>query len=54
MPRRNVLKQDAPDSFQHVYARGHSKHTIFIDEQDYLTFLNLLQRYLSAEEAHDP
>jgi putative transposase len=48
------LKQDAPDSFQHVYARGHSKHKIFIDEQDYLTFLNLLQRYLSAEEAHDP
>lgn len=48
------MKQDAPDSFQHVYARGHSKHKIFIDEQDYLTFLNLLQRYLSAEEAHDP
>lgn len=53
MPRRNVIKQDAPDSFQHVYARGHSKHKIFIDEQDYITFLVLLQRYLSAEEARD-
>lgn len=54
MPRRNVIKQDAPDSFQHVYARGHSKHKIFVDEQDYITFLNLFQRYLAAEEAHDP
>lgn len=53
MPRRNVVKQDVADSFQHVYARGHSKHKIFIDEQDYITFLKLLQRYLSAEEAHD-
>jgi putative transposase len=54
MPRRNVIKQDVPNSYQHVYARGHSRHKIFGDEQDYLTFLNLLQRYLSAEEAHDP
>jgi len=50
MPIRNVVKQDAPDSFQHVYTRGHSRHKIFIDEEDYLTFLNLLQRYLSPEE----
>jgi putative transposase len=54
MPRRNVIKEDAPDSFQHVYARGHSKHKIYVDEEDYITFLTLLQRYLSAEEAHDP
>ena len=54
MPRRNVVKQDAPDSFQHVYARGHSRHKIFIDEEDYITFLKLLERYLSADEARDP
>lgn len=36
-----------------MYARGHSRHKIFVDEQDYITFLNLLQRYLSAEEARD-
>jgi putative transposase len=54
MPRRNVIRQDVADSFQHVYARGHSKHKIFIDEQDYITFLNLFERYLSAEEAKDP
>ncbi|HSX06419.1 MAG TPA: transposase [Candidatus Saccharimonadia bacterium] len=54
MPRKNVIKQDLADSFQHVYARGHSRHKIFNDEQDYITFLTLLQRYLSAEEARDP
>lgn len=54
MPGRNIIKQDVADSFQHVYARGHSKHKIFIDEQDYITFLVLFQRYLSAEEARDP
>jgi putative transposase len=53
MPGRNILKQDVADSFQHIYARGHSKHKIFVDEQDYIRFLNLLERYLSAEEAKD-
>jgi putative transposase len=50
MPRRNILRSDAPNSFYHVYARGHSKHRIFRDEQDYLFFLKLLERYLSSEE----
>jgi REP element-mobilizing transposase RayT len=53
MPRKNVIKTDEPDSFHHVYTRGHSKRRIFLDEQDYITFLKLLQRYLSPEEAHD-
>jgi putative transposase len=53
VPGRNVLKQDVAESFQHVYARGHSKHKIFRDEQDYLMFLSLFERYLSAEEVHD-
>ena len=50
MPRRNVLRSDAPESYYHVYARGHSKHRIFLDESDYLYFLGLLERYLSSEE----
>ena len=54
MPRRNVIRSDAPDSYYHVYARGNSRHRIFIDEQDYITFLNLLERYLSPEEAKNP
>jgi putative transposase len=53
MPGKNIIKQDSADSFQHIYTRGHSKQKIFIDEQDYITFLTLLQRYLSAEETKD-
>lgn len=44
------MRSDVPDSFYHVYARGHNKHRIFYDEQDYLYFLHLLERYLSSEE----
>ena len=51
MPSRNVLKQDAPDSYYHVYARGNSRRKIFVDEADYKMFLKLLRRYLAAEEA---
>ena len=54
MPRKNVIRLDAPNSFYHVYARGNSKMRIFADEQDYLTFLKLFARYLSPEEAKDP
>ncbi|MBC7581848.1 transposase [Aeromicrobium sp.] len=54
MPRKNATKQDVADTYQHVYARGHSKHRVFIDEQDYITFLNLFERYLSPQEAKDP
>ncbi len=53
MPRRNVLRLDAPESYYHVYARGVSKRKIFLDEQDYLTFLQILERYLSSEEVRD-
>lgn len=51
MPRRNVIRLDAPDSYYHVYARGNSRHKIFFDEKDFLTFLQLLERYLSPKEA---
>jgi putative transposase len=54
MPSRNVLKQDSPDSYYHVYARGNSRGKIFQDLADYEVFLKLLRRYLSAEEARDP
>jgi putative transposase len=54
MPSRNVLKLDASDSFYHVYARGNSRGKVFPEADDYAMFIRLLQRYLSAEEAHDP
>jgi putative transposase len=54
MPRKNVIRLDEPDSYYHVYARGNSRHRIFLDEQDYIAFLKLLERYLSPEEAKNP
>ncbi|MBL8121276.1 transposase, partial [Candidatus Saccharibacteria bacterium] len=53
MPRRNVLRMDAPESYYHVYARGANKHKIFLDEQDYVMFLQILERYLSPDEMRD-
>ncbi len=54
MPSRNVLKEDAPEQYYHVYARGNSKGKVFLDTQDYEQFIHLLKRYLSAQEARDP
>lgn len=53
MPSRNVLKIDIPDSYYHVYARGHSRAKIFLDQQDYAAFINLFKRYLSKNQQHD-
>ncbi len=53
MPRRNVLRQDGAECYYHVYARGNAKTRIFLDEQDYLYFLRLLERYLAAEESRN-
>lgn len=53
MPSRNIIKQDAPDSFYHVYARGGSRQRIFRDAADYMKFLKLFERYLSLQEMHN-
>jgi len=53
MPRRNTQRSDASDSFYHVYTRGHSRRRIFLDEQDYLYFLKLLERYLASDETRN-
>lgn len=53
MPSRNVLKVDVPDSFYHVYARGHGRRAIFRDDEDYRVFLNLFKRHLDIEPARD-
>ncbi len=50
MPSRNVIKQDAAESYYHVYARGSNRQRIFRDEKDYLKFLQLFERYLSLKE----
>lgn len=44
MPVRNVVRYQAPDTFYHVYNRGHNRDPLFVDETDYGFFLSLLER----------
>lgn len=53
MPSRNVIKIDIADGYYHVYARGHSKSEIFIDDADYNYFTKLFARYLSKKPTLD-
>lgn len=46
MPSRNVEKIYLAENYYHVYNRGVNKRRIFMDEEDYAVFLNLLKRYL--------
>lgn len=50
MPSRNIRKQDAADSYYHVYARGLNRQKIFREPADFEKFLKLFERYLSLEE----
>jgi len=50
MPRKNVIKQFIPQSFYHIYNRGLNKTDIFVDEQDYHTFLSYLKTYLLPKD----
>ncbi len=47
MPAKNSLKEYSPDSYYHVYNRGVAKQNIFLDQQDYKTFLSYLKLYLT-------
>ena len=54
MPSRNtVYRDDAEDQYYHVYGRGMYREKIFLDEQDYRVFLNLLKRYFGEEISLD-
>jgi len=53
MPGRNIVKSYQEESFYHVYNRGVNKQTIFVDEQDYAVFLNLLKRSLGSKPQRD-
>lgn len=54
MPSRNVLKENIPETFYHVYARGASRREIFLDQSGYLFFLSLFARYLSRDQQAAP
>ena len=51
MPSRNINKEQAPDSYYHIYARGSNKQKIYLDTADYKYFLRLFERYLSEKPA---
>ncbi|HEX6461948.1 MAG TPA: transposase [Candidatus Saccharimonadales bacterium] len=53
MPSRNVVKIDVPQSYYHVYARGHGRRAIFREDKDYIVFLSLFKRHLSVEPVED-
>lgn len=53
MPARNTIKlYDAP-AFYHVYNRGIDKRKIFMDDQDYAVFLNIMKRHLDVTPSFD-
>jgi putative transposase len=53
MPSRNVLKDDIPEAYYHVYFRGGNSTRIFRDATDFEKMLQLFARYLSLEEARN-
>lgn len=50
MARKNTIKQYVVNGFYHLYNRGIDRREIFLDEQDYSTFLFNLARYLGPAE----
>lgn len=50
MPSKNVVKEYSPQSYYHLYNRGVAKENIFLDAQDYKTFLSYLKLYLTPKE----
>lgn len=53
MPSRNRIKQWGEQQVYHVYNRGNNRQPIFLDDQDYTIFLNLLKRYLGRRQMAD-
>jgi len=53
MASRNRIKVYVENMHYHIYNRGVEKRKIFIDNNDYAVFLNLMKRYLSVEPVAD-
>ncbi len=53
MPSRNRNKVWVPGEVYHVYNRGNNKQPIFLDEQDYAVFLNIIKLSLQEERTTD-
>ena len=50
MPNKNSIKEYVENSYYHVYNRGVAKQSIFLDDQDYKTFLSYLKIYLTKPD----
>jgi putative transposase len=50
MPARNSRKVYLEEGYYHLYNRGVEKRDIFLDNQDYETFLSYLQAYLTPKD----
>lgn len=50
MPAKNSIKQYLENGYYHIYNRGVEKRLIFLDQQDYLVFLNYLKEYLLPKD----
>jgi len=53
MPGKNLEKIYGSECYYHLYNRGVNKNTVFVDQEDYGVFLNLLKRYLSNSPVID-
>lgn len=50
MPAKNSIKEFVANNYYHLYNRGVEKRKIFLDEQDYHTFLSYLKDYLLPKD----
>jgi putative transposase len=53
MPGKNLQKVYLPDTYYHIYNRGINKEKIFLDDNDFAVFLNLIKRYLGQEVTYN-
>ena len=53
MPSKNAIKEYEAGAYYHIYNRGVEKRLIFLDDQDYKTFLSYLKFYLTDPKSVD-
>ncbi len=54
VPAKNIIKEFVSEAYYHIYNRGVAKQKIFLDDQDYKTFLSYLKLYLTLPNLQGP